>query len=76
VRKKPVTKKPMTGTTVWPTTGRKPRAKRRTLHSSARTSTRTLSRAETRRSRQRGRPDSGAVPSGETSRSTFSERLS
>lgn len=71
-----MTKKPSTGTTVWPTNGTKPSAKSSTAQTSARTRMRRLSRAEIHSSRQSGSPDSGAVPSGETSRSTFSERFS
>ncbi|GHE77236.1 hypothetical protein GCM10014715_35430 [Streptomyces spiralis] len=71
-----MTKKPITGTTVWPTIGRKPRAKSSTPHTAARTSTRRLSRAEIHSSRQSGSADSGAVPSGDTSRSTCSDRIS
>lgn len=70
-RKYPVTQNPRSGTTVWPATGTKPRAKSRTAYSATRTRMRTLSRAEIHSSRHSGSPDSGALPP--SARSTSSE---
>lgn len=71
-----MTKNPITGTTVCPTNGMNPSAKSNTPHAAALTTIRRLSRAEITNSRHNDSPDSGAVPSGETSRSTDSESFS